>query len=186
MSPKRAAEQAERERAESDAAESLTNAFLELVSRKDRERREQLTTYRTLVVRAADGGGQLPQSDIERLVEIVRELDLSVDEFSADVAAYNRDQEHESAIAAIVAEQVEVARERDASATLVEQLSRDWAPVRDEYETRRREHDDRISRARRALEQATNKLERLYRDASKRGDRQTYDRSTVSRVWGRI
>ena len=186
MSPKRAAEQAEREQAENDAAAQLTNAFLELVARKDRERKEQLTTYRELVVRAAENGGQLPQSDIERLVSITRELELSVDEFSADCAAFNRDQEHEAAIAAIVAEQVEVARERDASATLVEQLARDWAPVRDEYETRRREHDDRINRARRALEQATNKLDRLYRDASKRGDRQTYDRSSVSRVWGRI
>lgn len=186
MSPKRAAEQAEREQQEHDAAESLTNAYLELVARKEAERRGQLTTYRELVLRAAESGGQLPQSDIERLVEITRALGLSVDEFSADVAAFNRDREHEDAIAALVKQQIEVARERDASATLVEQLARDWAPVRDEFESRRRKHDEEITHARRALEQATNKLDRLHRESSKRSDRQVYDRSSFSRVWGRI
>lgn len=184
MSPRILAEQAERDKAENERAEQLTNAFLELVARKDQDRREQLTTYRELVMRAADGGGQLPQSDIERLVNITRTLDLTVDEFSADVAAVHRDREHEAAINEIGDKRIGVTREHDAAKDEEERLSREWAPIRDEYDRRRREHEERITKARQVRERAANAIDRLWLESSKRSERQTYDRHSHRRVWG--
>jgi hypothetical protein len=184
MSPRILAEQAEREQAENAKAEQLTNAFIELMQRKEQEHREQLATYRDLVLRAADNAGQLSKADLDRLVDITRTLDLSVDQFSADVAAIHRDREHEAAIAAIVEKQIAASRERDAAADEEARLSREWGPVRDEYEARRREHDERISKARQARERSTNAIDRLSLEASKRGDRQSHDRYSHRRVWG--
>jgi hypothetical protein len=184
MSAQQVQEQAEREQAENARAEELTNAFLALMHRKEAEHRDRLTTYRDLVFRAADNGGQLSQSDLDRLVDVTRTLDLTVDQFSADVAAVNRDREHEAAISAISDKRAAATREHDAAAEEEAWLSRGWGPVREEYETRRREHDERISKVRRDRERSTNAIDRLSLEASKRGDRQSHDRHSHRRVWG--
>ena len=183
MSPRRI-DQDEVDRVENESAERLTDAFLALMHRKEQEHRDRLATYRELVLRAADNGGQLTSSDLDRLVDITRTLDLSVDQFSDDVAAIHRDREHEAAIAAIVEKQIAASRERDAAADEEARLIREWTPVRDEFETRRREHDERLSKARQTRERSTNAIDRYSLEASKRGDRQSQDRYSHRRVWG--
>jgi hypothetical protein len=184
MSPRILAEQAERVQAENAKAEQLTNAFIELMQRKEQEHREQLTTYRDLVLRAADNEGQLSKSDLDKLVEVTRTLDLTVEQFSADVAAIHRDREHEAAINAIGDKRVAATREHDAAAEEEARLSREWGPVRDEFELRRREYEERITKARQARERSINAIDRLSLEASKRGDRQSHDRHSHRRVWG--
>ena len=184
MSERRVNEQTERAQAENAAAEQTVNAFLELLARKESERREQAKTYRELVILAADNGGQLSQADIERLVEITSKLDLDVEAFSADVAAVDRDREHEAAINEIGDRRAVATREHDAAAAEEQRLQREWTPIRDEYETRRREHDERITKARQARERAGVAIERLWLESSKRSDRQSMERHNHRRVWG--
>lgn len=184
MSDRRVNEQTERAQAENAAAEQTVNAFLELLARKEAERREQTKTYRELVMLAADNGGQLSQADIERLVQITSKLDLDVEAFSSDVAAVNRDREHEAAINAIGDRRAVATREHDAAAEEEKRLAREWAPICDEYDRRRREHDEQITKARQARERACVVIGRLWLESSKRSDRQSTDRHSHRRVWG--
>jgi hypothetical protein len=197
MSPRRTPtpvieQEQEQEQAKLDAessvveAERLTDAYLELVQRREQERRESLTRYRELVFRAADNGGQLTRADLDQLVEITHAIGLSVGDFQSDVVAVHRDREHENAIAALVDQQIAAAREYEKITQEQARLSQEFAAIRDEYEGRGRLLDLQVVKLRREAERVENTVSQFSRDAMKRGDRQTYDRSTSERVFGRI
>jgi hypothetical protein len=199
MSPRRTTaaviEQEEEEQAARDAEASLVdaeqelesrlvNAAMELIQQREQERRERSTAYRELVLRAADNGGQLPQSDIARLVDLVEALKLKVEDFQRDVAAVYRDREYDDQIAAIVDRQIEARREHDQAAEEVEAARREFAPIRDEYEARSREYDKRASEAQRRRDKAAHALDRLSRQSGDISTKQTYARGSAPRVWG--
>jgi hypothetical protein len=170
--------------AEQELESRLVNAAMELIAKREQERREHRTKYRELVLRAADNGGQLPQSDIDRLVDLVEAMGLTVEEFQRDVSAVYVDREYDEKIAALVDQQISARREHDAAAEEEQNARREFSPIREAYEAKAREYDQRMTAAKQRRDKAAHAMDRLSRQSSDIGTKQTYARGNAPRIWG--